>query len=1835
MRGRIIAAACAALALADGAARAQTMQPRVLQALPDANTAVPARAVFALRLARPLAGAPQALCDVWGLRSSVPVEQLQGAKRDEALRALGVPEAELGAATGKPWIALRCQAALPDGASVSLRWLRPERAQANDESAGVGQPNWEGTHFHYKVQSDWPVALTCSRVNAGAGCNPLDKVVLQFNNPVNAGDLARVRLKAPNGKLVAPLQAEQVAAQVWAHAIEFRGLAANQRYTIAWPERVGDDRGNDVLARARKLQPLTVRMGDYPPLVKFGAVFGIAEKNAGGVVPLTVRAVEGGSAPARLRTLRLTEEADIIQAYQELVQVTSHDDSMARRPGWGEEMDEGEPPPLPAAAASGSKFRYAFPFPKAKNQPVDTRGIAWLQRLPDAHTQALPRQLEGREFEVLGVPLKEPGLHLMEVESRALGRGLLATGRPMFVRAGALVTDLGVHLHLSHRSASIWVTRLSDGKPVPQAQVALFDCKARQVAAGRANAQGWVTLERKAQPNEWQCPLYAFAREGGDLGFVQSQWQRGIEGWRFDAINNFYAPPTDRVAHAVLARNLLRPGETMNARLFWRHIGRSGALEAPAPAVLPRAIDIVHVGSGERRSVAVAWDARGNADLGWKLPAGAKRGAYLIAFGGPGGGQGVEFRVEDFRLPVLKAEVVSPAHAQVLAPASKGAPARIEASLRLAYLSGGAAANESVHVYQRLVPLTPRFEAFPDFWFGNTRYRWEEASDDEMLASEPDNSTPVGEDKASRLDANGTLKVTARFEKPLLAPRTLVTEMEYRDPNGETYRAQGRTPVWPAAIVLGVKAQHWSDKPQREVEFVAVDPQGKPVAGTEVAVEGGFDGYISYRRKVVGGYYSYHSERREFQPAPLCKGRTDARGRYTCRFTPDLSEVDGGEFRVQATGQDAQGRAVKVATGMWVYSGGEVWFTQSDHDRIDVLADKPRYKPGDTATLQVRSPFREATAWVSVMRDGTVVDTLVLPLTGSQPTLKLPIKAAYAPNVFFNVLAVRGRVAEPAPTALVDLARPAYKLGIVGVEVGSDEQLLKVAVRTDRPQYQSRETARVQIKVAAQSGALPAQREATVFVIDEALLELMPNGTWDLFRAMTAKRGYGFETSSASMQVIGKRHYGRKALPPGGGGGKSAARELFDTLLVWRGSVPLDENGNAQVDVPVNDSLTRFRVVAVANAGADRFGTGETSFVATKDLQLLSGLPATVREGERFTAGFTVRNTTKMPMRASVEASLNDKSLPRQNVSLAPGEAKGVAWPVDVPAQPGAMRWRVDAKAAMPDGARSDALAVQQAVHPALAPVRFTVAAVELQSGSQPAPMAIRPPAGTVAGRGELRVGLSPALAADASGVRDYMRGYPFFCLEQRTSKAVALKDKALWAIITDNIDSYVTPSGLVTYYPGAGDGGYDVLTSFVLSASHEAGWKLPAEAERRMLDGLEQFVRGKVELNLPYYDDDAYNLTERKLLALEALARHRKVDAALGESLKLDPAKDLPQLSHRALTQWLDVLNRVSWPNKAAATTAALAELDRRLVVDTRGGLRLRERAAERRWYLMTSEPTSQVRLALLALDLPALSQRASLLALAAVNLQGQGATWWDTQANVWGSLMLDKRALRAKGAISGTTTMTVGGVTQVHDWARQPEGETYVFPASAYATRSPALALSHNGNGKPVATASGTAWAELNQPHQQQAKVARTIRAIQQATPGRWTAGDIAEVELHFEVAGNSGWFVLSDPIPTGATLLGSGLKGQAVVPAGGDKGGRGWRHRDGTWEAMPMYVERTFTHMRAYYEYLWHDKLRFTYQMRINNAGTFKLPPTQLEAMYDPGIFAYQPNVPLEVK
>src|SRR5471032_2954235 len=441
-------------------------------------------------------------------------------------------------------------------------------------------------------------------------------------------------------------------------------------------------------------------------------------------------------------------------------------------------------------------------------------------------------------------------------------------------------------------------------------------------------------------------------------------------------------------------------------------------------------------------------------------------------------------------------------------------------------------------------------------------------------------------------------------------------------------------------------------------------------------------------------------------------------------------------------------------------------------------AGEKTLRAGKTASFQVRMPFREATALITVEREG-IIDTYVRQLSGSAPVFTIPVKNAYAPNVYVSALVVRGRVASVQPTALVDLGKPAYKLGITPLRVGWAANELKVQVTADKAVYKIRDKASVSVKVTRADGTpAPAGAEVALAAVDVGLLELMPNTSWDLLEAMMQQRSLQVQTATAQMQVVGKRHFGRKAVPHGGGGGKSASRELFDTLLFWKARVTLDANGEASVQVPINDSLTAFRIVAIASANADLFGTGKTEVRTSQDLMLLSGLPALVREGDKFRAGYTLRNASSGALKIELDASVAGKALAPQLLSLDAGQAREVGWDYQVPLGVADLQWDVSAKVSgSDDPASSDKLRVHQKVVAAV-PVQ-TLQATLLQL-DHPQSMSVRIPSDAIAGRGGVQALFSARLGGDLPGVTEYMSRYPYSCFEQSTSRHRAARSGAL-----------------------------------------------------------------------------------------------------------------------------------------------------------------------------------------------------------------------------------------------------------------------------------------------------------------------------------------------------------------------------------------------------------------------------------------------------------------------
>ncbi|MDO9224525.1 MAG: MG2 domain-containing protein [Pseudomonadota bacterium] len=1755
--------------------------PRVRWSLPHDSQTVDEDQVFLLLLngaAMPESVLAHARCEIQGIHEQVPVMRLTGGERTRLLAQLKPQLDDMNvaweggsAATDPRLEVLRCARTLPANARLALVW-------GQGVSMASGQRNPADQRFVYSVRDHFSARMRCQRENARAGCMPLTAINLDFTAPVARALLNRVTLKDAKGTSYRQARSEPAVASD--DGLLFPGpFAANSELTLELPVDLVDDKGRELVNAAR--YPLRFKVAEHPPLLKFSGDFGILERAAGGLLPLTARNLEAGAGEntaAKVRWVRVLDDAAILD--------------------WRARVKKIDNPPYDPQTNRRPETRHA--------QLLGSWEAGVVER-------ALPKPNGARAFEVVAVPLEQPGFYVVEAESRRLGNSLLGQNVPMYVRTTALVTNLGVHFKWGAGSSLVWVTRLDQGTPVADAQVAVRDCKGRELARATSDSQGMALIPRglpDPRNSEWGCPLMVSARAGDDLSFAFSDWDEGIEIWRFGLPESW---DTDkRLAHSVLDRVLFRPGDTVHMKHFLRDrqaFGLSYASQAP------RTLMIEHGGSGQRWFLPLAWK-NGAAESTWQVPVAAKRGDYrlrlldkaikpetdpaeLQALGGPSSGA---FSVADFRVPLMRASV-DPARPDWLASETA------EYDLAVGYLNGGGAKGQAVKLRAQLEPrYRIAFPGYDNFDFALRRDTDQGGEEGEVVALAA---------HGLKLDAGGAARAGVNDIPKLAMPHNLRVELEYADPNGEIQTVSRVTPWWPAKVVLGLKNDTWARVGKSHtLVFQALDPRGRVAAKAPVEIRLSLRQTFAYRERLAGGFYGYRSETRVTPLAESCAGMTDAKGRFSCTVRAEQS----GEIMVSATARDAEGRLASTHHSYWVAGKDEWVFAQQNHDRIDLIPERKHYEPGQIARFQVRMPFRTATALVTVEREG-VLDARVVTLSGKTPVLEIPVKSTWAPNIFVSALVLRGRNDDLKPTALLDLGRPAFKLGIAGIEVGRREHQLKVEVQTDRASYQVREKARVKVKVRTPDGkAPPAGTEVTLAAVDEGLLELAPNESWKLLEAMMAERGYAVHTFTAQMQITGKRHYGKKALPAGGGGGKLPTRELFDTLLFWRGGLALDANGEASIEVPLNDSLTAFRIVAIA-AAETRFGTGHTAIRSTQDLQLISGLPPVLRAGDRLQAHVTVRNGGERWMQVEVSGAVHGDSADRasgirptpQTVRLAAGESRELAWPMQVPERVNRLDWTFTASEV--GGKARDALKLSQSVEAAV-PVRVQSSALYRVENKLELPVAA--PVDALPGSGELRATLAASLLDGQTQLRTYMRGYPYTCLEQKVSKAVATRDNAAWRALLADLPTYQAQdgqmSGLLNFFPGAGEGSV-ALTAYVLSIADEAGWQLPVEARARMENALADYLAGKLEIRRADWEDASAGPVSR-LAALEALSRYGRATPALIATIKPEPRL----WASSAVIDWIGVLKRTpALARRDDLLKDAYAALDSRFTWTGRR-LDFNSEARDGLWWMMSTADGNAVRALLAVVDEPAWKARLPRFVAGVLARQRDGR-WNSTPANAWGSLALERYRDRFETVKpTGKTHAALGKEGRLIDWAALPRGATAFLPLS---TSSETLYLKHEGQGEPYASVTTLAAVPLREPLARGYGISRELLAIERKIPDKWSRGDVVRVRLTIDARDDMGWVVLEDPIPAGASILSaSGRRGSTLLTQA--EGGN----------ATPAWRERLFDRYRAYYDWLPRGRHLTEYTLRLNSEGAFNLPPTRVEAMYAPELYGEAPNGMFEI-
>jgi hypothetical protein len=282
---------------------------------------------------------------------------------------------------------------------------------------------------------------------------------------------------------------------------------------------------------------------------------------------------------------------------------------------------------------------------------------------------------------------------------------------------------------------------------------------------------------------------------------------------------------------------------------------------------------------------------------------------------------------------------------------------------------------------------------------------------------------------------------------------------------------------------------------------------------------------------------------------------------------------------------------------------------------------------------------------------------------------------------------------------------------------------------------------------------------------------------------------------------------------------------------------------------------------------------------------------------------------------------------------------------------------------------------------------------------------------------------------------------------------------------------------------------------------------------------------------------------------------------------------------------------------------------------------MRLSTERTDNLWWLMTTPDTNAVRSLLVLLPRQDWKEDIPRLARGLTGRMRKGH-WDTTTANAWGVLAMERFSRAFESVpVAGKTSVSLGAQADSLDWGKTREGGELSL---SWPGKKSDLGILHRGTGMPWATVRSSAAIPLKEPFSSGYGITKMISPVEQRVKGKWSKGDVVRVKLEITAQSEMTWVVLTDPVPSGAAILGGGLRRGSLLTEGENQEGR-------VWEA---FRERSYEAFRAYYAFVPRGGWSVEYTMRLNNDGSFRLPETRVEALYAPEMFGEIPNRTMEV-
>ncbi len=899
------------------------------------------------------------------------------------------------------------------------------------------------------------------------------------------------------------------------------------------------------------------------------------------------------------------------------------------------------------------------------------------------------------------------------------------------------LTDLCLTAKFSAINNLLWVTGLDSGKPIAKVDVAIYNEAAQKVFTGRTDNRGLIETvgwRKYASVKDGEAPKqYILASLGDDQAFICSSGSNSLDTWKFNIFSYNTVYKDDVRGCFFTDKGVYSPGEKLKFKFLLRS-------NKQARLQLPKSIKTVQYDAqdGNGKSFAkgtCSVSLMGSADGSITIPSNVALGYAFMEFSIPKKEAeklgisswlgSVYYRIEEYQPVQIEAKVTSSQKSLLRGEEFNG---RIEGR----FLFGAPMDNDRFR-YSSSVDKTPYFnKKYPDYSFYSER--WEPNDDCESI------TLMSG---SGRLDDKGQFAVEIPTEGVNYdCPSTLSVEASVISSSLKEVSGSLKIPVWPAANIVGIKLDSYLAKQGQSFrgKLLAVNKDEEAQKGIPIKIELIRKSWDSVYKAGVGGAYNWVSDSKE----ELESTQTVISGTGPVDFS--VTPKNAGTYLIRVSITDNKGRCSLNETAIWCSGSGYAAWERHDNNELNLQCNAKSYLPGQTAEILVQSPFEEAEALVNVETD-SIMDSWNVKLKGTAPTVKIPIKSFYAPNVYVSIVLVKGREGKVnLSQGNLDLSKPTFRFGYIQLKVDNPKSKLKVDLISDFSQYKPGQTASVTVKLSDSQGK-PVGGEVCLWAVDEGVLNLVGYKLPNYYDVFYADRDLNVVTSENCADVIGLRSYGTKGANQGGGGGNDeSVRDDFTPTVMWKPSVIIDDTGHTIVRFKAPDSLTRYRIMAVACDNGERFGQGQATFEVSKKLVLLPSVIKYARCGDSFQVGVLARNNTDKSSSITVKAESKGLNLANDSfqTTLKPTEEKVMLF--DVSAS-NCGQFPIKFKGRM--GTETDACQYTIEVIP---DEKTNVAAVSGEFSAKEASEYVKVPGGAKAGSAVLDISVSNNFASQLNG---------------------------------------------------------------------------------------------------------------------------------------------------------------------------------------------------------------------------------------------------------------------------------------------------------------------------------------------------------------------------------------------------------------------------------------------------------------------------------------------------